>query len=104
MKKVYDQTNSRGRDLLSLIRASGASTDLSQDIAEPVEEYSYTEKLKTSDYNTVLKELFTDYAEDLKDAKDFRVALYLLQRFYVDIQKITREEKKFKKQERKKND
>lgn len=101
---MYDQTNSRGRDLLSLIRSSGASTDVSQDIAEPQQDYSYTEKLKVSDYNTVLKELFTDYAEDLTDSKDFRVSLYLLQRFYVDIQKITREEKKFRKQERKNND
>lgn len=100
VKKVYDQTNSRNRDLLSLLKVT-KKLDSEPDILNKTtknlyEKNKYLHLLKISGYNNTLKTLFEDFSEFLIDIQDHSHSISLLKQFYVEINRLAREERKWK--------
>lgn len=99
INKVYSQANSRERDLVSNLRATG---HLEQEVDSNTpfyKEEKYSHLLKTHGYNYTLKELFEDYSLMNLEVNTLHDSLQLLKHFYVEISKLNREERKFKKKD-----
>lgn len=102
--KVYAQTNSKHRDLLSHVKATNHLSEKIEveECADSLyEEDRYYHMLKTNGYNDTLKELFEDYATNLSHTNTSEASLKLLKLFYIDFQKLNREERSWKRKEKK---
>lgn len=98
IKSVYDQTNSRNRDLYSKLKLGDKLEHTPEDCSDTHKENKYSSLLKTSTFNETILELFDDFSLEISTSKLTQVdALNLLKRFYVEISRVNREEAKFKK-------
>lgn len=102
--QVYNQTNSRNRDLQSKLRVTHQI-----DTERPIENLSqsnedkYEYLLKKEGYNNTLKEIFLDFSYILSKATTESSSLISLKLFYIEIMKLHREEKKWRVKENKMN-
>jgi hypothetical protein len=97
VKQVYNQTNARGRDIMS--KSFYRVDETIDSLENQPKENKYSQLLKTSTFNETIIELFDDYSLEISSSvKSHGDALMILKRFYVEIGRVQREEAKFKKQ------
>lgn len=99
--EVYASANARNRDLISHLKATKQIDEYNEDTYQEVfQENKYLYLLKTDGYNASLKELFEDYSEVLIGITNPKRSLGILQTFYIEVQKLNREERKWRKNEK----
>lgn len=100
INKVYDSCNARNRDLISNLRATGHLEQEVESDTPLYKEDKYQHMLKTHGYNDTLKELFDDFSILNMSTKTHQSSLNILKSFYIEISKLNREERRFRKKER----
>ena len=102
VSSVYNSTNSRNRDLLSTQKATNQLQELNEEVnyKDVYEEDKYTSMLKTEGYSETIRGMFQEFSDEFTQINTQPQSINLLKLFYITIQRVNREERKWLRKEK----